>query len=119
MPALWPLLLLGSQMTGAQIVLAADPVPQFDVRPSCRSAAVAAVTGTRDSHACEQDESDARGTLEKQWSQFSAGERGRCVALSGLGGSPSYVELLTCLEMAAAAKKLPPADKLSGAADKD
>jgi hypothetical protein len=109
MPALLPLLLLGSQLTGAQIVLAADPVPQFDVTPSCRSAAVGAVVGQRDSHACERDESDARGKLVQQWSQFTPAERSRCVQLVHLGGDPSYVELLTCLEMAAAAKKLPPA----------
>jgi hypothetical protein len=35
------------------------------------------------------------------------------VSLSGLGGSPSYVELLTCLEMAKAAANLP-AEPLNG-----
>jgi len=34
-------------------------------------------------------------------------QRTRCVSLTGLGGSPSYVELLTCLEMAKAANDLP------------
>jgi hypothetical protein len=33
------------------------------------------------------------------------------VSLSTLGGSPSYVELLTCLEMAKAVAKLPAASK--------
>jgi hypothetical protein len=34
------------------------------------------------------------------------------VRFSSLGGSPSYVELLTCLEMAKQAKELPEASKM-------
>jgi hypothetical protein len=32
--------------------------------------------------------------------------------MSTLGGSPSYVELLTCLEIAKAASQLPPSDRM-------
>ena len=91
MPVLLPILLLSSQ-----IVLAADPVPKFDIGPSCRSAAVAsAVIATRDAAGCERDESTARDTLEKEWRQFTPSDQARCVRLVTLGGSPSYVELLT------------------------
>ena len=44
--------------------------------------------------------------------QFFPAEQQRCTRLTTLGGSPSYVEMLTCLEMAQAAKKLPADDKL-------
>jgi hypothetical protein len=100
--AMLPLLLLGSQ-----IVLAADAVPKFDISPSCRAAARAAVSNTRDAAACERDEQTARESLEQEWSQFSPAQRVTCVRLSSLGGSPSYVELLTCLEIAKAAREIP------------
>jgi hypothetical protein len=107
MPALLPVLLLSSQ-----IVLAADPVPKFDTGPSCRSAGAAAVIATRDTAACERDENNARATLEKEWSQFTPSDQARCVRLVTLGGGPSYVELLTCLEMAKQVKEIPAADQM-------
>jgi hypothetical protein len=107
MPALLPVLLLSSQ-----IVLAADPVPKFDIGPSCRSAGAAAVMATRDTAACERDENSARATLEKEWSQFTPSDQARCVRLVTLGGGPSYVELLTCLEMAKQVKEIPAADQM-------
>ncbi len=108
MPVLLPILLLSSQ-----IVLAADPVPKFDIGPSCRSAAVAsAVIATRDAAGCERDESTARDTLEKEWRQFTPSDQARCVRLVTLGGGPSYVELLTCLEMAKQVRELPGGDQL-------
>jgi hypothetical protein len=105
--ALLPVLLLSSQ-----IVLAADPVPKFDTGPSCRAAGAAAVMATRDTAACERDEINARATLEKEWSQFTPSDQARCVRLVTLGGGPSYVELLTCLELAKQVKKIPAADQM-------
>jgi hypothetical protein len=107
-PVLLPVFLLISQ-----VVLAADPVLKFDIGPSCRSAAVAsAVIATRDAAACERDERTARDTLEKEWRQFTPSDQARCVRLVTLGGGPSYVELLTCLEMAKQARELPGGDQL-------
>jgi hypothetical protein len=107
MSALLPVLMLISQ-----IVLAADPVPKFDIRPSCQSTGATSVMATRDAAACERDESIARATLEKEWSQFTPSDQAHCVRLSTLGGGPSYVELLTCLEVAKGAKELPGADQM-------
>ena len=97
-----PVLLLGSQ-----IVLAADPVPKIDIGRSCHSAGAAAGMAGRDTAACERDENNARAALEKDWSQFTMSDKAHCVQLGTLGGSPSYVELLTCLEMAKRAKEHP------------
>jgi hypothetical protein len=36
------------------------------------------------------------------------------VSLSRLGSNPSYVEMLTCLELAKAAKALPRGDHMTG-----
>jgi hypothetical protein len=102
-----PVLLLGSQ-----IVLAADPVPKIDIGRSCRSAGAAAGAATRDRTACERDENNARATLEKEWSQFTPSDQARCARLVTLGGGPSYVELLTCLELAKGANELPAADQM-------
>ncbi len=106
MPALLPILFVGSQL-----VLVADAVPEFKLEPSCRAAASAGMPG-RDENACRRDEQDARGKLKQQWSEFSAAERAHCVRLSAVGGSPSYVELLTCLELAKQSAALPPESKL-------
>jgi hypothetical protein len=109
MPALLPIIL-----TGSYLMLAAERIPQLDTDQTCHAAA--AVNSNED--VCKRDERDARGKLEQEWGQFTAAQQERCVSLSKLGGFPSYVELLTCLEMAAAAAKLPPADKLTGGVPK-
>jgi hypothetical protein len=107
MPALLPILL-----AGAHLLLVADRVPDFKVETSCRAAVSAAVANRAES-ACEHDERAARAKLENDWSQFTPAQRAHCVRLSRLGGLPSYVELLTCLEISKEAGKLPgtgPAD---------
>jgi len=113
MPAFLPIIL-----TGSYLVLAADQIPKFDTDASCHAAAAASTVINRNEDVCKKDERDARAKLEQQWAQFTPAERAHCMSLSKLGGFPSYVELLTCLEMAAAAKTLPPDAKLKGAVPK-
>lgn len=97
---------LGSLVTLA----AAEGVPNLNVEPSCRAAADSAAMGTiaggnvRDLASCMRDENEAREQLAKEWSQFLPGERERCTSETKTGGSPSYVELLVCLEMIRDAK---------------
>ena len=111
MPALLPVLLLGSQ-----VVLAADHVPRLDTSLSCKSVGANSLmgpsSGTRNAASCEQDEREALNKLEQVWTTYSAAERERCTRISTLGGSPSYVELLTCLEIAKAAQQLPASDRM-------
>ena len=57
--------------------------------------------------ACTRDELTARDQISKQWAQFSQTDKTRCIRLATLGSEPSYVELLTCLEMSRDARKLP------------
>jgi hypothetical protein len=45
------------------------------------------------------DENRARQQLGSQWSKFSAASKAQCIPLEGIGGDPSYVSLLTCLQM--------------------
>jgi|HubBroStandDraft_6_1064221.scaffolds.fasta_scaffold639121_1 hypothetical protein len=89
------------------LITVADPVPQLNVRTSC-SAANRGGGPTQDMDNCLQEEQQARAQLVKEWGQYAAADRSGCVQLSTMGGSPSYVELLTCLEMAKAAKESPP-----------
>lgn len=100
MPGLLPIILAGSH-----ILLAADRVPVLNIEPSCRAAAT--VADNRDATVCQRDEQAARGKLEQEWGQFDAAQQSHCVRLSSLGGSPSYVELLTCLELSKQAGSLP------------
>ena len=106
MPALLPIIL-----TASQLVLAADSVPKFDLERTCRPAAAAAVLPGRDAAACERDERDARSKLEQDWARYNASQKSQCAGFAALDRAPSYVELLTCLEMAKQAQELPPDSK--------
>lgn len=91
-------------------VTVAEGVPAFDTAPGCR-AAVAMMPGSFE--ACMKDEQDARVRLGSQWEQFVASDRATCMQNETTGGSPSYVELLTCLQMARDARALPK-DEMEG-----
>jgi len=109
MPALLPLLALGSQL-----VLAADKVPELDFAPSCRAAVAAATMPARNEDACQTDEKQAKAKLEQEWSKFTAEQHRHCTQLTTTGGPPSYVELLTCVEMSQAAAALPDHGRTTG-----
>lgn len=98
---------LSIALLGAHIILVADGVPTLDTGPSCQMAAQSSVGLNRDAASCQQDEDKARDQLKQQWSSYEPAARARCIRLASMGGSPSYVELLTCLEMADQVKKLP------------
>jgi hypothetical protein len=93
-------LLLGTQLT----IVVADNVPKLDVAPSCRMESAAVQTGVQ---GCMKDEQDAHEQLVKEWVQFQGADKNTCVGLTETGGSSSYVELLTCLEMLSDARKYP------------
>ena len=101
-------------LTASHIALGANRVPDFNVEPSCRAAAEAAVAPNRDAKVCKREELTAHSKLNNEWGQFTSAQKAHCVSLSKLGGNPSYVELLTCLELAEASKGLPPGDHMTG-----
>ena len=75
-------------------------VPELNVRGSCSDAQKFS-TGDDKNNAykgCMQDELNAKTELSKRWSSFRAKDRSDCVEQSR-APSPSYVEVLTCLEM--------------------
>ena len=88
-------------VAGSLVVAVADRVPVFDVSRSCKLD-VAATTGLSIDQSlknCVNDENRARQQLVSQWSKFSALSRSQCLPLESIGGTPSYVSLLTCLQM--------------------
>jgi hypothetical protein len=104
---------LGVLLIGVSVTMAAEKPPQLDVGRSCDAAASHGLNGrTRDS--CMSEENTAQGTLNDKWKDFTARQHERCTGLVHMGGPPSYVELLTCLEMAEQAKRIPDGDQLRG-----
>jgi hypothetical protein len=88
-------------VVGSLVVAVADRLPAFDVSRSCKLD-VAATTGLSVDQSlknCVNDENRARQQLVSQWSKFSASSRSQCLPLESIGGTPSYVSLLTCLQM--------------------
>src|SRR5262249_28318034 len=84
----------------------ADSVPSWDVTASCRGAASAGFsqqTGDR-LQVCLASEQRIREELNKNWPTFPAADRIGCV--KSLTFSPTYTELVTCLEMRRDVKKL-------------
>jgi len=89
----------------------ADDVPKYDISKTCKTD-VQAFQGTASGQAsntgCLKDEENARTTLVSQWTQFAPESRTQCSQIVGNPGGPqSYVELLTCLQMAKDVKGLP------------
>jgi hypothetical protein len=93
---------------GVQLQCAmADEVPNYDVRKSCK-ADTQAYPSAQSTTGCLADEQNARTTLVSQWTQFAPESRSTCTQMvSDPAGPQSYVELLTCLQMAKDVKSLP------------
>lgn len=88
---------------------AADEVPKFDVKKSCHADVQAYGGGGGDSAAgCLADEKKAMDQIVSQWTQFGRESRTKCTEqVNDIAGTQSYVELLTCLQIAKAVKSLP------------
>jgi hypothetical protein len=97
-------------ITGTAVVAAVHAMaavngpPEFDVSPSCRAADRVSLSAGADKPrtdlaACLDDERVAKEALVKAWTSFTPVVRAQCVGMNRTGGPPSYVELLTCLEV--------------------
>src|SRR5262245_18645842 len=78
----------------------ADGVPSWDLTASCRAAgSIGGSDQTPDERmkSCLATEQRTREQLNTNWSTFPAADRIGCV--KALTFSPSYTELVTCLEM--------------------
>jgi hypothetical protein len=95
-------LLLGA----APIAANAQAVPTLNLEPTCNVPAEIAALG-RNKSACLKSENEARDKLTQDWSSFPVADRGLCTQTATMGGTASYVELLTCLELRRDARNLP------------
>jgi hypothetical protein len=105
---------LASIFLGSQLVIAAaDGVPTVDIQKTCRAAAnvTSGSSIQTDVDICVSSEQKARETMVKDWSQYAAVDKTRCVQAGSNVYLPSYVEWLTCLEMESAVKKMRQEDK--------
>jgi hypothetical protein len=107
----WQNLLLGVAAGGALLLFAAmafaADVPQLDVASACRAAAGADLGVKYDADRCLKSENDARDQLKAQWANFPAVDRSLCTQTATMGGTASYVELITCLELKRDVAKAP------------
>jgi hypothetical protein len=80
----------------------ADAVPTFDVERTCRSAQTANVGVSEKANydGCLRSERDARKQAEDHWGDYTASAKTQCREQFKAGGYPSYVEMITCLELA-------------------
>jgi hypothetical protein len=95
-------------LTAHLFVAVADGVPKLDVTPSCRGAAAAKVLSPSVNalQTCLETEKKAYGTLVKEWLEFAPADRAKCVG-AVMAFSPTYTELLTCLEFSKELNKNP------------
>src|SRR5258708_38396897 len=77
-------------------IAVSDTVPKFDTVRECSLEG-----GPRaDVARCSRDEAAALRQVQEAWAQYTAADRKACTTEATIGDFASYVELLTCLEMA-------------------
>jgi len=79
---------------------AAQELPRLDVEATCRAAPRLLAADANPFEGCIRDERDAERQLQGMWSGAAAAQRETCAGEAQIGGSPSYVDMLTCLQMA-------------------
>jgi hypothetical protein len=77
-------------------IAVSSSVPQFDIARECRYEGDSTAIFER----CSQDETTALAQLRTEWAQFAGTDQKACMVTATTSGFTSYVELLTCLEIA-------------------
>jgi hypothetical protein len=85
----------------------AAEVPTLDVSRTCKPL-VDDKSFVIDTDRCLKSEQEARNQLTREWANFPAADRTLCTQTASMGGTASYVELITCLEMKRDIATLPP-----------
>lgn len=102
--------------------LASERIPQFNVQATCNASAAAdkamALAEPQSVADCMRDEMDARQQLTTLWQSNPGPVRESCEGEAVAGGNESYVDLLTCLQMADLASSSSSAAPLKGASKK-
>jgi hypothetical protein len=77
--------------------------PTLNVQATCRATPAVNLDQQATYDNCMRSENAARDKLNKTWAKMRVDWRSTCLKTTTLGGIPSYVELLTCVEMREAA----------------
>jgi len=95
---------LAAAMLAATTGAYAADVPTIDVSRTCKP-----LGGDiqMDTDRCLKSEGEARAQLAREWDSFPAADRALCTQTATMGGTASYVELITCLELKRDVAKLP------------
>ena len=93
---------LAAKLAGS-VFTVADDFPKFNPEPGCRAASAINqsmdLAVSQDFKACMADEDSAKEELQKSWSKYSVADKRRCVGQTDVGGMPSYVEVVECLQV--------------------
>lgn len=95
---------LAAAMLGAIAGAHAAEVPSIDVSRTCRPLGNDIQL---DTDRCLKTEREARAQLARDWDSFPVADRALCTQTATMGGTASYVELITCLELKRDVAKLP------------
>ena len=98
MPQAVKLALAAAFLAVMSAVSVAD-VPKLNVEQTCRDAVTADPTNTLDPKICLASENQAREQLVSKWTSYPEKDRQQCTQMASMGGTASYVELITCLEL--------------------
>ncbi len=77
----------------------ADSVPRIDFGKVCRSTSGTPVNKDQ-LKTCLDSEGKVRDELSQNWSKYSVASRAQCTTGIQTAYHPSYIELISCLEMA-------------------
>src|ERR1700730_14228610 len=91
----------------ATLAVAAQP-PRFNIKATCRQAQPLSGSGDKSVYqGCVDSEVEAQKQLYKIWQTFKPSSQRSCASETQIGGAPSYVDLLTCLQLDKEAGSLP------------
>ena len=89
-------------LTSFSPIPVSDAIPRLDVEKECRFEGGSSEVFDR----CMHDENEAQSEIQAVWPKVTLADRNACVSEATSGGYQSYIELLTCLEMARDVAKL-------------
>ena len=105
-------------MTTLSPIPVSDAIPRLDVEKECRFEGGSSEVFER----CMRDEDEAQKQVEALWPKAASVDRAACTSEATTGGYQSYIELVTCLEMARDVAKLEnggsPSDQTVGEREK-
>ena len=112
--------LLSMAILGSQFVIPiSDRVPKLNVEATCKASVAAdkamGLVLAQSYDDCMRDENAAQQQLPAIWLSNSDQIRNQCEGEATAAGSESYVDLLTCLQLASLDKSSAPAPALRGA----